>query len=61
MPLVTWNTAARPATVNPLCDISQWVRRKLYGHPGRQWGPAGYRELRKRVVSVREAWVHSPW
>jgi len=32
----------------------------------KQWGPAGYRELRKRGVSVRDAWntsnsAHGPW
>jgi RNA-directed DNA polymerase len=32
----------------------------------KQWGQAGYRELRKRGLSVREAWntsksAHGPW
>ncbi len=52
--------------VSPLRDIDKWVRRKLRCYLWKQWGPAGYRELRKRGVSVREAWntsksAHGPW
>jgi RNA-directed DNA polymerase len=42
--------------LSPLREIDQWVRRKLRCHLWKQWGPAGYRELRKRGVSAREAW-----
>ena len=52
--------------VSPLRDIDKWVRRKLRCYLWKQWGSSGYRELRKRGVSVREAWntsksAHGPW
>jgi group II intron reverse transcriptase/maturase len=52
--------------LSPLRDIDKWIRRKLRCYIWKQWGPAGYRELRKRGVSVREAWntsksAHGPW
>ena len=52
--------------LSPLRDIDKWVRRKLRCCVWKQWGPAGYRELRKRGVTVREAWnisksAHGPW
>jgi len=52
--------------LSPLRDIDKWVRRKLRCYLWKQWGPRGYRELRKRGVSVREAWntsksAHGPW
>lgn len=52
--------------LSPLRDIDKWVRRKLRCYIWKQWGRAGYRELRKRGVSVREAWntsksAHGPW
>ncbi len=52
--------------LSPLRDIDKWVRRKLRCTIWKQWGPAGYRELRKRGVTVREAWntsksAHGPW
>ena len=52
--------------LSPLRDIDKWVRRKLRCYLWKQWGPAGYRELRKRGISVREAWntsksAHGPW
>ena len=39
---------------------------KLRCYLWKQWGPSGYRQLRKRGVSVREAWntsksAHGPW
>ena len=42
--------------LSPLHDIDKWLRRKLRCTIWKQWGRAGYRELRKRGVSVREAW-----
>ena len=44
----------------------QVCTRKLRCYLWKQWGPSGYRELRKRGVSVREAWntsksAHGPW
>ena len=52
--------------LSPLRDIDKWIRRKLRCYLWKQWGSRGYRELRKRVVSVREAWntsksAHGPW
>jgi group II intron reverse transcriptase/maturase len=52
--------------LSPLREIDKWVRRKLRCYLWKQWGPAGYRQLRKRGVSVREAWntsksAHGPW
>ena len=52
--------------LSPLRDTDKWVRRKLRCYIWKQWGRAGYRELRKCGVSVREAWntsksAHGPW
>ena len=52
--------------LSPLREIDKWVRRKLRCYLWKQWGPAGYRELRKRGVTVRDAWntsksAHGPW
>lgn len=52
--------------LSPLRDIDKWVRRRLRCYAWKQWGSAGYRELRKRGISVREAWntsksAHGPW
>ena len=56
--------------LSPLRDIDKWIRRKLRCYLWKQWGPAGVlateRELRKRGVTVREAWntsksAHGPW
>lgn len=52
--------------LSPLREIDKWVRRRLRCYAWKQWGSAGYRELRKRGVSVREAWntsksAHGPW
>ena len=42
--------------MSPLREIDKWVRRRLRRYAWKQWGSAGYRELGKRGVSVREAW-----
>ncbi len=52
--------------LSPLREIDKWVRRRLRCYAWKQWGSAGYRELKKRGVSVREAWntsksAHGPW
>jgi len=44
--------------LSPLRDIDKWIRRKLRCYHWKQWGRAGYRELRRRGVSVREALEH---
>ena len=52
--------------MSPLRELDKWIRRRLRCYAWKQWGPRGYRELRKRGVSVREAWnvsksAHGPW
>ncbi|MDP1614070.1 MAG: group II intron maturase-specific domain-containing protein [Sulfuritalea sp.] len=52
--------------LSPLREIGKWIRRKLRCYLWKQWGPAGYRQLRQRGVSVRDAWntsksAHGPW
>ncbi|HZP93438.1 MAG TPA: group II intron reverse transcriptase/maturase, partial [Burkholderiales bacterium] len=52
--------------LSPLREIDKWIRRKLRCYHWKQWGRAGYRELRRRGVSVRDAWhtsksAHGPW
>lgn len=67
--LLGWKAYFAIAEVlSPLRDSDKWIRRKLrcYLHSGNNGGPRGYRELRKRGVSVREAWntsksAHGPW
>jgi hypothetical protein len=65
--LLGWKAYFGVAEVlSPLREVDQWIRRKLRGSQWKQWGRAGYRELRRRGVSVREAWnlsksAHGPW
>jgi group II intron reverse transcriptase/maturase len=52
--------------LSPLHAIDKWIRRKLRCYRWKQWGRAGYRELRRRGVSRRDAWytaksAHGPW
>jgi len=52
--------------LSPLRDLDKWIPRKLRGYHWKQWGRAGYRELRRRGVSGREAWntrksAPGPW
>lgn len=52
--------------LSPLRELDKWLRRRLRCYQWKQWGSAGYRELRKRGVTVREAWnvsksAHGPW
>jgi hypothetical protein len=42
--------------LSPLREIDKWVRRKLRCYLWKQWGSSGYRQLRQRGVSRREAW-----
>jgi hypothetical protein len=66
-PLLGWKAYFGIAEVlSPLHDIDKWIRRRLRCYQWKQWGRAGYRELRRRGVSVREAWntsksAHGPW
>jgi len=65
--LLGWKAYFGVAEVlSPLRDIDKWIRRKLRCYIWKQWGRAGYRNLRKRGVSVRDAWhtsqsAHGPW
>lgn len=65
--LLGWKAYFGVAEVlSPLRDIDKWIRRKLRCYHWKQWGQAGYRELRQRGVTVREAWhtsksAHGPW
>ena len=52
--------------LGPLRDLDKWIRRKLRCYHWKQWGRAGYRELRRHGVSRQEAWhtaksAHGPW
>jgi len=52
--------------VSPLRDLDKWIRRKCRCYLWKQWGRAGYRNLRRLGVSVRLAWntsksAHGPW
>ena len=52
--------------LSPLRELDKWIRRRLRCYAWKQWGSRGYRELRMRGVSVREAWnvsksAHGPW
>ena len=42
--------------LSPLRELDKWIRRRLRCYAWKQWGSRGYRELRRRGVSVREAW-----
>lgn len=65
--LLGWKAYFGVAEVmSPLHDIDKWIRRKLRCYIWKQWNRSGYRNLRKRGVSVREAWhmaksAHGPW
>ena len=65
--LLGWKAYFGVAEVlSPLRDVDKWIRRKLRCYQWKQWGRAGYRELRRRGVTVREAWnlsksAHGPW
>lgn len=67
MTLLGWKAYFGIAEVlSPLREIDKWIRRRLRCYQWKQWGSAGYRELRKRGVTVREAWntsksAHGPW
>jgi len=65
--LLGWKAYFDEAEVlSPLRDLDKWIRRRLRCYVWKQWGRRGYRELRKRGVSVRLAWntaksAHGPW
>jgi RNA-directed DNA polymerase len=47
-------------------ELTAWIKRRLRCYMWKQWGRAGYRELRKRGVSRELAWNtckshHGPW
>lgn len=50
----------------PFAELDKWIRRRLRSYAWKQWGRAGYRQLRKLEVDVRLAWntaksAHGPW
>jgi hypothetical protein len=52
--------------LSPLRDLDKWLRGRLRSYQWKQWGRAGYRQLRKRGVSRELAWntaksAHGPW
>lgn len=52
--------------LSPLRDLDKWLRRRLRCYESKQWGRAGYRELRKRRVRRDLARntsksAHGPW
>lgn len=52
--------------LSPLRDMDKWIRRKLRCYIWKQWGRAGYRNLRRLGIDVRLAWntaksAHGPW
>uniref|UniRef100_E6QDA9 Group II intron-encoding maturase n=1 Tax=mine drainage metagenome TaxID=410659 RepID=E6QDA9_9ZZZZ len=56
MPSWSWRQRGADRCKRPPRQLQLW----------KQWGSAGYRQLRKRGVSVREAWnisksAHGPW
>lgn len=51
---------------SPLQEVEKWIRRRLRCYLWKQWGRRGYRELKRRGVSVDLAWntaksAHGPW
>ncbi|WP_273427599.1 group II intron reverse transcriptase/maturase [Marinobacter sp.] len=65
--LLAWKAYFDEAEVlSPLRDLDKWIRRRMRCYVWKQWGRRGYRELRKRGVSVELAWhtaksAHGPW
>ena len=65
--LLGWKAYFDEAEVlSRLRDLDKWIRRRLRSYVWKQWGRRGYRELRKRGVSVELAWntaksAHGPW
>ena len=65
--LLGWKAYFDEAEVlSPLRDLDKWIRRRLRSYVWKQWGRRGYRELRKRGVSVELAWntaksAPGPW
>ncbi|MBL8483472.1 MAG: maturase [Rhodocyclaceae bacterium] len=65
--LLGWKAYFGVAEVlSPLRELDKWIRRRLRCYQWKQWGRAGYRELCKRGVSVREARntsksAYGPW
>ncbi len=52
--------------MSPLRDLDKWNRRRLRSYVWKQWGRAGYRQLRRLDVDRQLAWntsnsAHGPW
>ena len=65
--LLGWKAYFDVAEVlSPLHDLDKWLRRKLRCYIWKQWGSAGYRNLRRLGVGRHLAWntsksAHGPW
>lgn len=66
-PLLGWKAYFDIAEVmSPLQNLDKWIRRKLRCYIWKQWGRAGYRNLRRLGIDVKLAWntsksAHGPW
>jgi len=66
-PLLGWKAYFDIAEVmSPLRNLDKWIRRKLRCYIWKQWGRAGYRNLRRLGIDVKLAWntsksAHGPW
>jgi hypothetical protein len=63
-------TVSLAEVLSPLRELDKWIRRPHLAtercYQWKQWGRAGYRQLRRRGVTVREAWntsksAHGLW
>ncbi|HYU32740.1 MAG TPA: group II intron maturase-specific domain-containing protein [Thermoanaerobaculia bacterium] len=65
--LLGWRSYYRFSEVpSPLQEVEKWIRRRLRCYLWKQWGRRGYRELKRRGVSVDLAWntsksAHGSW
>ena len=61
-----WSYYGFSEVPTPLQESEKWIRRRLRCYLWKQWGRRGYRELKRRGVSVDLAWntsksAHGPW
>lgn len=61
-----WSYYGFSEVPTPLQEMEKWIRRRLRCYLWKQWGRRGYRELKRRGVSVGLAWntsksAHGPW
>jgi RNA-directed DNA polymerase len=61
-----WSYYGFSEVPTPLQEMEKWIRHRLRCYLWKQWGRRGYRELKRRGVSVGLAWntsksAHGPW